>query len=195
MKSVNHPAGQLAAFSEYILVAPPDEELRGLLSLEKSDFEKVHGYDLHAEPAAGIVLAHFFVKEEMEETLGRWMQNICHLHNSFEVRLNNFSGFPPHAIYIRVQDPLPFRKLTKALSILDGFIQSSDCPPLQAVPIPHLPLAGGLPEGIYEKALPLYARRSFHAVFKVEKLLLLKKEDPCQYQLVNSFVLPAISMG
>ncbi len=51
----------------------------------------------------------------MEDTLIRWIQRICNRYSSFDLTLNNYSGFPPHTIYLRVQDPEPFRELMRQL--------------------------------------------------------------------------------
>ncbi|HEU4634269.1 MAG TPA: 2'-5' RNA ligase family protein, partial [Flavisolibacter sp.] len=107
------------------------------------------------------------------------------------VTLNNFSGFPPHTIYLRVQNPQPFNQLANALKILDGFFQSNDCPPLQLVTKPHLSIAGALSEYAYNQAIKEYSERSFHACFKVEKLFLLKRDPLMRCQLVNTFILPS----
>lgn len=124
---------------EYLLLAQPDEEVSEKVWNEKKFFRR-HYYNLQSITAPHITIASFLSKEPMEETLVRWIQNICNLHTSFEVKLNNFSGFPPHIIYARVQDPQPFKKLAAALKIIEGFIQSNECPPLCLVARPHLPL-------------------------------------------------------
>ena len=53
-------------------------------------------------------------------------QSVCSfhvlLHPSFTVTLNNYSALPPHTIYLRVQDPQPFRHLMNGLKILDGMV-------------------------------------------------------------------------
>ena len=135
-------------------------------------------------------MTDFLMKEAMEEIIIKWIQNICSLNTSFSVMFNNFSGFPSHTIYLRVQNPQPFQKLANALKIVDGFIQSNDCPPLRLVTKPHLPIATGLPEHLYNEAMKEYAKKSFHSGFEVDKLFLLKKDADMKYQLVNTFILP-----
>ncbi|MFN3930073.1 MAG: type VII toxin-antitoxin system MntA family adenylyltransferase antitoxin, partial [Thermoflexus sp.] len=51
------------------------------------------------------------VSDFMEETIIRYMHRICSRQHVFEVALNNYSGYPPHSIYLRVQDHHPFRQL------------------------------------------------------------------------------------
>lgn len=175
---------------EYLLVAHPDAQVYEKVVSEKNFFTSNHEYLLAAKTCPHITIANFLMKEAMEETIIRWIQNICNLHPAFNTTLNNFSGFPPHTIYVRVQDPQPFKKLANALKIIDGFIQSNDCPPLHLVTKPHMTIAGGLPEHLYNKAIKEYAQRSFHASFKVDRLALLKRDASMKSQLINTFILP-----
>jgi 2'-5' RNA ligase len=192
MEHINILAGLHTDYDlcEYLLVAHPNEEVNEKVMTEKRNFTSNHDYTLAKETKPHITIANFLAKEEMEETLIRWIQNICNLNTSFSVTLNNFSSFSPHTIYLRVQDHDPFKKLANALKILDGFIQSNDCPPLRLVNKPHLTIARGLPESIYEDAIKEYAQRSFHESFKVDKLFLLKRDVFMKCHLINTFVLP-----
>src|SRR6266498_4474852 len=140
---------------EYLLIASPTKEVSEKVVEEKEIFYKNYGHSLAIQTRPHITIANFLAKEGMEETLARWIQNICHLQNSFTVTLNNYSGFPPHTIYLRVQDAEPFKKLANALKILDGFIQSNDCPPLKLITKPHLTIARQLPEYIYQTAIKI----------------------------------------
>ncbi len=175
---------------EYLLVAHPDAQVQEKIIFEKNFLTNNHEYTPAAQIHPHITIANFLMKEAMEETIIRWVQNICNLHPAFSTTLNNFSGFPPHTIYVRVQDPQPFKKLANALKIIDGFIQSNDCPPLHLATKPHITIAGGLPEHLYNKAIKEYAQRSFHASFKVDRLALLKRDASMKCQLLNTFILP-----
>lgn len=175
---------------EYELVACPDEALNLRIIEEKVFFYRQFDYGHAVRTQTHITIANFKAKEVMEATLVRWIQNICRLHSCFPVQLNNFNGFPTGMICIRVQDPNPFGQLAASLKMIDGFIQSNDCPPLQLVTRPHLTIARNLPGYIYEKAIKEYAGRCFTESFMVQKLALLKREvefDKCE--LVNTFTL------
>jgi len=173
---------------EYLLVAHPDELTNQKVAEEKNFFHNRYDHIHAIKSHPHITIANFLAKEVMEETLIRWIQNICRLQTSFTVTLNNFSGFPPHTIYLRVQDSKPFKQLTNALKIIDGFIQSNDCPPLHLVTRPHVTIARSLPEHIYEKAIEEYAGRSFTSSFRVEKLILLKREGEFgKCEIINTF--------
>ena len=125
-----------------------------------------------------ITVAVFQAGEGMEETLLRWIQRICGRRQSFEVMLNNYSGIPPHTIYLRIQDPAPFRQLAHELGAIDDFIRSSGCPPVHLIPQPYLSIAGGLTEQVYGRAMPDYSRKTFNGSFRVKELVLLKRDHP-----------------
>jgi 2'-5' RNA ligase len=175
---------------EYLLVAHPTKEINNKIVDEKTCFYNNYDYESAIKTKPYITIANFLVKEAMEETLNRWIQNVCLLQNSFTVSLNNYSGFPPHTIYLRIQDAQPFKKLANALRILDGFIQSNDCPPIKLVSRPHLTIARQLPQYIYEEAIKEYAQKTFHESFEVNRLFLLKRDAYMKCHLVNTFILP-----
>ena len=197
--------------AEYLLVIYPYGELRDKLLDEQRQFSSDYGLQTPtamsggaapmsggAAPMSGgpvpagnkphITIAAFQAGEPMEETLIRWIQRICNRQKSFDITLNNYSGFPPHTIYLRVQDPQPFRELMQQLRAIDDFIRSSGCPPVNLINRPYLSIAGGLTEKVYNKAMPDYSRRTFHDTFHVEELVLLKRGhsfDACK--TVNIF--------
>lgn len=160
---------------EHLLVLNPSSEVTKKVEAEKASF--THNYK-DATAIAGhphITLAAFLAKEQMEATLSRWIQNICNGHPRFPVVLRNFSGFVPHTIYIKVQNPEPFKQLSKRLKALDHFIQASDCPPLNLKATPHLTIARRLSEETYFKALPAYLQRTFQERFIADEITLIRR--------------------
>ena len=87
---------------EYLLVACPDAEADEKIQMEKNFFHALYDHERVIKAKPQMVIASFLMKEAMEEIVIKWIQNICRLHAGFDVVLNNFSGFPPHTIYIRV---------------------------------------------------------------------------------------------
>lgn len=180
---------------EYTLIIKPGKELDEKLMTEKKIF-----YDDFREKDAiatkpHITVASFLAKEGMENTVIRWMQRICSKQRSFSVTLNNYSGFPPDTIYLRIQNEEPFRQLTKELSVVNAYISSGSCLPILLTPRPHVSIAGNLPKEIFFKALTQYAHKSFHESFPVNELLLLKRKGEYDgYKTVIVFaLLPAVS--
>ena len=170
-------------FYEYLLVAHPDEEVYEKVMAEKQIFYNEYKEKVAIKTKPHITVANFLAKESMEETLIRWMQRICSNQQSFTVTLNNYSGFPPHTIYLRVQNAKPFQQLAKELKVVNTYVSSCSCPPMKLISNPHVSIAGRLPEEIYFKALTQYAHKSFHESFVVNELLLLRRKhqyDTCK---------------
>ena len=176
---------------EYLLGIYPYGELNDKLLEEQQQFISDYKLSMQSRNRPHITVAAFQAGEQMEETLIRWIHRICRRHESFSITLNNYSGFPPHTIYLRVQDPQPFRLLMQQLRAIDDFIRSSGCPPVNLISRPYLSIAGGLTEQVYNKAMADYSQKTFHESFQVEELVLLKREhafDTCK--TVNVFRLP-----
>ncbi len=193
--------------AEYLLVIYPNGDLQEKLLEAQQQFSADYGLQMTVRNKPHITVAAFQAGEIMEETLIRWVQRICNSYKSFELTLNNYSGFPPHTlkpaeperakftservsgtIYLRIQDPHPFRQLMQQLRSIDEFFRSSGCPPANLVSRPFLSIAGGLTEQVYNKAMPEYSRRTFHDSFQVDELVLLKRThsfDACK--TVNIF--------
>jgi 2'-5' RNA ligase len=173
---------------EYLLVIYPTGDLHDKLLEEQQQFSSDYGLPAAVRNKPHITVAAFQAGEVVEDTLIRWIQRICNRHKSFEITLNNYSGFPPHTIFLRVLDPQPFRQLMQQLRAIDDFIRSSGCPPVNLINRPYLSIAGGLTEQVYNRAMPDYSRKTFHGSFGVDELVLLKREhsfDPCK--TVNIF--------
>jgi 2'-5' RNA ligase len=177
MKTKNYLHDSFQACYEYLLVVNPAKEVNEKLIAERQIF-----YDDYQEKAAinikpHITVASFLAKEGMENIIIRWMQKICSKQQSFAVTLNNYGGFPPDTIYLRIQNEAPFLRLAKELSVVNAYINSSSCPPMLLTPKPHVSIADNLSERTFFKALTQYAHKSFHESFLVNELLLLKRKD------------------
>lgn len=175
---------------QYSLVAYPTKEVNAQILKEKKLFEEKYEHEKDTRFYPHITVATILTKEEMEETFTRWIQNICNLQKSFTVTLNNYSAFPSSGLYLRVQDAAPFKQLANALKILDGFMTSNGCPALHLVSEPHLSFVKGLSQYNFDSAIKEYSRKTFYASFKVEKLILLKRDISARCHLLNTFVLP-----
>ena len=183
--NANNLAGsrQANGLYEYLLVGHPDAGVYTKVMEEKEYFSGVYGEKVAEKTKPHITVANFMASEAMEPTIVKWMQRICGAQQSFTVTLNNYSGFPPHTIYLRVQDPLPFQQLAKQLKTVDDFIRASACPPARITSKPHLSIARKLPEQVYNIAMADYAQKTFHESFMLDELLLLRRQhafDPCK---------------
>lgn len=200
MKTDGFNPGKYNGLHEYIFLARPDEAVLEKVNAERKIFSDEYKEKFSEKITPHIKLAHFFAREEMEETILRWMQRICSMQPSFPVSLNNYSGFPPDTIYLRVQNAQPFHKLAKELCVINNYVSSCSCPPVKIFLKPHVSIAKKLPEEAFYKALKQYAHKSFHETFLVNELLLIKRKhmseectpvnlfalQPQSYQLTHS---------
>jgi 2'-5' RNA ligase len=162
---------------EYLLVVHPDSAVYEKVQLEKQLFYNEFKERVAIKAKPHITVANFLARESMEETIIRWIQRICNLREQFTVTLNNYSGFPPHTIYLRVQNEKPFQQLAKELQVVNTYVSSCSCPPMKLISKPHLSIARKLSEEVYFRALIQYAHKSFHESFVVNELLLLRRES------------------
>lgn len=173
---------------EYLLVIHPDMEVYSKVIGEKQRFYEQYNAKTGSRAKPHITVASFVAKESMEETLIRWIQRVCSRQKSFTVTLNNYSGIPPHTVYLRVQDHLPFSLLVQNLAVINEYIQSNGCPPVKWANRPHLSISGRLPEEVYEQAMREYAQRIFCETFTAGELVLLRRShvaDSCK--IINIF--------
>jgi 2'-5' RNA ligase len=165
---------------EYLLVAHPDAAVNAKITAEKESFTAEYHQKIAAKTKPHITIASFVAREAMEETILRYTQRICSRHHSFDVSLNNYSGFPSaHSVYLRVQNPQPFRQLAKELKVVSNYISSCACPPANLIGYPHVTIERRIPETVYLKAIMDYSQKTFYETFMVHELVLLRKS--CQF--------------
>ena len=183
----------LQEYYEYLLVVHPSADAYTQLMQEKQHFFETYKEKVAIKTLPHITVANFLAKEAMEDTIIRYMHRIFSMQKSFNVSLNNFSGFPPHTVYARVQDHQPFRQLAAALAPVDHYVKGNGCPPAKFITHPHVTIARRLKADVYEKAMFEFSQRTFYASFTVTELILLKRRnqfDKCKQ--VNVFaVTPA----
>lgn len=161
---------------EYKLVIAPDAIVYEKIMAEKQRFFENYGVEAAVRSFPYIMVAGFYAGEGMEETLIRWIHRICSQHNSFEVTLNNYSGFPQHTIYLRIQNPQPLQQLAGQLKMLDNHVQAMAGTAIERAP--QVTLAPELPEAVYQLAMPVYSRKTFRARFMATELVLLGRDHP-----------------
>lgn len=158
----------------YQLVALPKAELKGALAEELRMFSHSYHGDRETDPEPCVVVSEFMAREEMEETIIRYLQRITGEQESFDITFNNYSGTPMHTVYIRILDHRPFQALAAQLQPIDGYVRSNDCPPVKFMLQPNIPISKKLSGRAYEQAIAEYARRDFHGSFEVTELMLVR---------------------
>lgn len=174
----NFEGWTVTGMREYLLVVYPDEMVQDRILAEKERFSNKYGLEEVSKIVPHIRVTSFSAMEVMEATLLRWIQRICAQFNGFIVLLNNYSGFPTHSIYLRVQNQQPFLQLTQQLKVIHEYVNASGCPGTRQGQRPHLTIAGQLSESLYQLAMPAYSRKTFKASFPVNELVLLARDHP-----------------
>lgn len=179
---------QANGFWEYLLVAHPDAAVHARVTEEKQLFSVQYREPVAIKTQPHITVANFLAKEEMESTIIRWMHRIISSQKSFQVTLDQYSGFKPHTIYLRVADHEPFQQIAKELKVVDQYIRGYGCPEMYLITRPHLTIARRLKDSTYYQAMMAYEQKTFHASFDVKELVLLRRQhqfDACKQ--VNVF--------
>lgn len=165
-----------SAQREYRLAIYPDAIAYNKIMAEKQRFFVRYGVVSAVKSFPYIMVAGFYAGEGMEPTLIRWLQRIFGQCSSFEIGLNNFSGFPQHAIYLRIQNPQPLQHLACGLKAINHHVHIRSS--LATEKWPYVILAGELPGEVYNKAMPVYSRKTFHASFIATEVVLLARDHP-----------------
>jgi hypothetical protein len=79
-----------------------------------------------------------------------------------------------------VQNPQPFKNLAHKLKVVANYINSCSCPPASFKNHPHITISEKIPESLYTAALMEYAQKTFHEVFMLNQLVLLRRNN--QYE-------------
>jgi len=178
-------------FFEYLLVVHPNEETFNQLRIEKENFSLKYDSSIAKKTLPHITIANFLAKETMEETLIKWMNKIISSQQSFDVMINNFSGFPSSkTVYARIQNHEPFKQLATSLKTINTYINDNGFPNAKLINFPHMTIARSLQQSVYEKAIMDYSHKTFHASFTVDELVLLKRQnqyDKCKQVSVFKF--------
>lgn len=127
-----------------------------------------------SEVSPELVLARFEAREDIEETLLRWMQRIVGQQEAFSVIINNYGSMPGYPLYLRVQDPRPFREITNGLRAIDGLLRNNDCNGLQVYHHPRLVVTRKISKKQEMEILLEFSGRLFREELEIEELVLVK---------------------
>ena len=173
---------------QYILAINPSYETKKIVLAEKQEFAQTFQQPFLANQVPFIAIAEYVATEQMEETIARWVQRICAMQQSFSIMLNNFSGIPPHTIYLRVQYPQLFAQLANQLRVVDAYVREYGFPPITFQQNPHVAIATHLPGQLYLKAMLQYSQKDFNTSFQATELVLLKRKTELDnWEKINMF--------
>ncbi|WP_421773042.1 2'-5' RNA ligase family protein [Gracilimonas sp.] len=160
----------------FIALIPPSplrDEIQELKLEVKEKFNSSHS--LNAPPHITL-LSPFRLEDQNEDKLDSLIKQFTRSVNPVEVRLNNFSTFPPRVIFIDVEKSPALMDIQQKLEELarshaDLFNYNYDERPYH----PHLTLAfKDLTKKNFYKAWKEFENRSFEASFNADSVFLLK---------------------
>ncbi len=172
-----------AGLFEYLLVVSPGKEVYNKVMEEKQYFSMNYRHPVAVKSNLFINLSSFLAWDSMEDTLVNRLHCIAKEQRSFPVLLNNYSGFPSHTIFIRIQDPAPFKHLATRLKAIGPYIKEHSSYPAKFITSPHVSIARRLPLKVYDSAIKDYAGKDFSASFEVNEMVLLRRQhqyDTCK---------------
>ncbi len=176
------------AFNDYELVVFAGAEVEDKVKDIQRNLRDQYGQIVATYSRPYISVAAFKAREAMEETMIRYIHRVCKGQTSFFVELNNIGGYPPKDMFLRVQNPLPFRQLGNNLKPIHDYIHSCSCPLVLGTLHPHINIISAMPETLYLAALLEYGQMSFYETFKVSELYLLRKDKTRNEQkVINVF--------
>ena len=184
-------------FFVYLLVVHPNKEIFNQIKAEKENFSSEYNVSIAKKTLPHITIANFLAKETMEETLIKWMHKIIISQKSFDVMINNFSGFPSSkTVYARIQNHEPFKQLATSLKTINTYINDNGFPNAKLINHPHMTIARSLQQSVYERAIMDYSHKTFNANFRVNELVLLKRMnqfDKCKQVSVFKLSEPGLN--
>jgi 2'-5' RNA ligase len=169
--------------NEYSLVIAPAGEVYDRVMEEKRYFCLRYDQPGAVIDKPRIAVADFRAWDSMEGALIHRLEQVFREVRSFQVNLNNFSGAPPHTVFIRVQDPQPLRELASRLGVIAPYIKEKEAGGNETGNRAHVAVARELPPLVYEHAIREYAQKDFSAAFEVTELVLLRRQgqrESCQ---------------
>ena len=169
-----------------MLVLSPDESLQERIGKLRQVVEQKTGTRLPAKKS-NILLARWQAWDMQEERLMRRLQVLSMEQYPFQVRLENFGGFPSHTVYIPVTSREPILRLVARIRQHKRMMQSGG-KDSYFISEPAMTLFKGLTSLQYEQAMAVFASRHFNAGFTADAMLFLKRKAGSQaYQILKRF--------
>lgn len=102
-----------------LVICPEGEGAERIRQLTEADGQPDRTQNLPCIP-----IAAFRGREAMEDTLIRWVQRVCRMHQRFQVILDDPQPHPAGGWRLPVTDTEPIRQLSEKLTIVDEYIRS-----------------------------------------------------------------------
>lgn len=177
------------SMADYRLQVIAPEAVREKIIEETNYARNVFGEEAFTGGEDCLVLASFKAREEMEDTLLRWLHRIIGQQEGFAILLNNYGSLPGAPLYLRIQDPTPFHQLVESLRVIDALMKGNQCSSLQLYRTPRLMLMRSMKEERELEMLLDFSARTFRAEMEVEELQLVRQDSEGSIRLVSRLAL------
>lgn len=160
----------------YLIALVPHEKLRDDIRELKLEMKKRFNASHALKAPAHITLQMPFRRdEEFEETLTTGLDSFTAGQQPFEIEINGFDAFPPHVLFLKIDNHGPVVELHSDLQpVLRENLGLSDKEIMDRFH-PHLTIATrDLSKKMFHKAWPEFKERKFRATFTADSLHLLK---------------------
>ncbi len=174
---------------EFLLVIPPNDELKGRIMDIKKQFARDYEAPLATATIPHVTLVKFYTWSMMEEKMTTRLRHLALGVRPFKIELKDFGSYPSHTIYINVATKIPVQELGKQIRQLQSLMKvHKDFAP-HFIGDPHLTVARKLKPWQYEKGWLEYSHRFFSGRIMADAMLLLKRpaDSKKSYQIVERF--------
>jgi DNA polymerase-4 len=186
--NINQPAKEKnsAVVFEYLLLIPLPRYLQSKISKLKSGFHQKFSLTNSERSEPHIMLVNFGFNSSLEYQLVEKIREVVKFHSGFDLKLNKFDHTGEHSIFIGIETSKSIVRLLRSLQA------ALSLPPSQSFFAwkPNIPVARGLDETVFKKAMPLFEGKSLNSGFLVSEIELMKRAGPfAGYERVRTFEL------
>ena len=160
--------------AKYRIVAVIDND--HILKEEQSRFKQHYADASMPETITSIELAEFKAREDMEETLLRWLRRIAGAEQSFSIISNNYGCHPDGTVYLRILDASKLLNLKNHMQVIEPFIQANAGKQMQWFKTGQI-IIGTATESMIREASYHYAQQTSAERFLITHLLLQKNNS------------------
>lgn len=180
---------------EYVAIIELPNELRG--RIEQLREELTRRYQMvQPEPGRAIIaLVRFSAIRTTEEKIVNRLRQIAGAEKPFVIELEDYGGYPMHAIFIRIANQQRILQLIKNLKKARALMKAGGEDP-HFLQDPNIVLAGRIEKEKYRDAITAYEQKRFKAQFMAASFLLLKRpQHEKKYQVVKRFQFEGIPVS
>lgn len=162
----------------YLAVITPSPSVFREITTFKTEFKDIYGLQTATSSMPHTTLSIQVLPVEMEEKIVNTYRRIATGIAPFDIQLSDFEYFKgnTYTIYVNILSTENIIKIVKYLKQFSKPFLSKhkDFPPFYTNH-PHLTIAKGIPESMFNQVWPTWRTKNYKATFRTEGMLLLKK--------------------